>query len=88
MMRRAFRTVAADVTSIVAADSRAHAIAITLRSANEVGYRVKFTEVRAIRAPEHDAWAAVDETRHPWGEKYLPASTAAALSSTPAKENK
>jgi hypothetical protein len=79
--RVAWRTVAAGIESIVSAYTRAEAKAITLRSAHEVGYLVKYTEVLAGRAPMHDAWAEVDETRHPWGEQYLPASTAPAQAS-------
>ncbi len=72
-MRRAWRTKAMGITSIVSAETRGGAISITVRSAHDAGYdSVKWTEVKAVRAPEHDAWAEVDETRRCWGERYLP----------------
>lgn len=82
-MKTAWRTKAAGVESIVAAETRGKAIAMTLRSAREVGYKVEFHEVRATRAPEHNPWAAVDSTGICWGEEFLPATIAKADGSKP-----
>ena len=71
-MKLAYRTSLIGITSIVAAETRAKAKAITLRCCIDAGYRAKFVGVRAVRAPEHDGWAAIDETRHCWEEKLLP----------------
>jgi hypothetical protein len=62
------------IDCIVATETRGQAIARTLFSANDAGYRIKFTDIRCRRAPEHDAWAAADKTQRCWEEKYLPAN--------------
>jgi hypothetical protein len=73
-MKRAWRTFAMGVESIVAASSRGQAIARTLKSIDEAGYRgITFKNIRAIRAPQHDRWAEVDASSHCWSEQYLPA---------------
>lgn len=74
--KRAFRTTCCGVTSVVAAKSAAEAKAITMRAALEVYDRrqVKYTEVRAVRVKEHDAWAESDSTGRIWDEKQLPAA--------------
>lgn len=74
VMRRAFRTSCFKIDSIVAATSASKARYRTYLSASEVFMNVKITDIRVVRAPEHDEWAAVDETNHPWGEAYLPTS--------------
>lgn len=62
--------------SVVSAYSRGQAIAIGLRSLHEAEYRsYRFTDIRCIRMPKHDVWAALDQTGHCWDEKLLPAST-------------
>ena len=70
----AFRTTFLGITSIVAAETRGKAIASTLKSADSAGYDVRggWQKVRAVRAPEHDAWAEVDATGVPWDERLLP----------------
>jgi hypothetical protein len=71
-MKRAWKTTACGVTSIVAATTRGKAMAVTYRSARDVGYRLKFSDVSAVRCPKHDGWAEVDETARCWGEEDLP----------------
>lgn len=73
-MKRAYRTTLIGITSIVSAESRGKAIARTLLSAADAGYNVrgKWKEVRAVRAPEHDEWAALDATGVLWAEANLP----------------
>lgn len=73
-MKRAWRTRWGGIESIVAAETRGKAAAVTVRAALEVYSKrqVKFAEVHVRRAPEHDAWAAVDATGCCWGEQYLP----------------
>ncbi len=71
-MKRAYRTTFGGITSIVAAESRGKAIAATANAATDAGYRVSFPEVKATRAPEHDAWAALDTTWACWDETLLP----------------
>lgn len=59
------------IASIVAARSRGQAIAITLRSAREAGYRPEWKDVRAVRAAEYDGWAEMDSSGVCWDEQYL-----------------
>ena len=70
-IRRAWRAVAIDVACIVSATTRAAAIYLVKRSAHEAGYSVGFGDVRAVRAPEYDQWAATDKGTQCWGEEYL-----------------
>jgi len=70
-MKQAWRTTAMGIISIVAAETRGKAIAITMRSARSVGYLVKFHDVKAVRAPEYNAWAEVDASGACWDEKLL-----------------
>ncbi len=74
-MKRAYRTNCGGIVSVVAAESRGRAVAATVRAAGEAGYRVRFLVVRAVRAPEYDAWAALDATGACWDEKLLPAAS-------------
>lgn len=75
-MKRAWRTTACGIASIVAADTRAKAVEITYRSALDANFhRVKWTDVRAVRAPEHDAWAEADASGACWEENLLPNGT-------------
>lgn len=74
-MKVAWRTTVMGITSIVAAESRAQAVALTMRSIVEANYQgVKWTDVKARRASEHDQWAELDATRCCWSEEYLPAA--------------
>lgn len=70
--KRAYRTVWDGTASVVAARSRGQAVARTLAQIREAGYRATFTAVRAVRVPEFDGWAEVDESGVCWDEKYLP----------------
>lgn len=74
-MKRAWRVTAAGTTVVVAADRRSRAVQLCHRAANEAGYVVDWQDVRAIRAPEHDAWATTDPGTRCWDEEYLPEAT-------------
>ena len=50
-------TAISDSASIVAAETRSKAKYAVYRSANDAGYGVKFSQIRAKRAPKYDAWA-------------------------------
>lgn len=71
-MNRAWRTTACGIESIVAAETRNQARSRTARSAFDANFQVKFTEVTARRAPEHDAWAEIDASNACWDETLLP----------------
>lgn len=74
-MKRAYRTKWGGVTSIVAAETASQARYRTKETANEAGYEPKWIEIHVLRAPKHDAWAAVDTTGRLWDESYLPKPT-------------
>lgn len=74
-MKKAYRTTWGGIESIVAAVSVSKARYRTHVAANGAGYRIKWNEIRVARAPEHDAWAAVDETMCCWDENNLPKSS-------------
>jgi hypothetical protein len=76
-MKQAWRTTAAGVTSIVAAETRGKAIAITMRAAREVGYMVAFHEVKASRVPEYNEWARGMVFEVTWREEDIAKSVAA-----------
>ena len=71
-MKRAYRTTWNGITSIVAAESVSQAKYRTQISACNAGFGPKWTAIRATRAPEHDAWAAVDSSECCWDEANLP----------------
>lgn len=54
---RAWRTESIGITSLVIAETRAQAIADTLRSANDAGWEIAWADVRAIRWPEMDRFS-------------------------------
>lgn len=70
-MRVAWRTKVIGIESICSAETRAKAKYKTLRSAFDAHYQINWNEIRAVRAPEHDAWAEEDESRICWGEEFL-----------------
>lgn len=72
-MKRAWRTTLHGLTSLVVAETRGRAIAITLRSARKAGFSSKWQQVRATRAPEYDAWAEVESAGIAWNPICLPA---------------
>lgn len=74
-MKRAYRTTWNGITSIVAAESRSQAQSRTMLSAANAGYHPYWNDIRIARAPEYDAWAAVDETMCCWDENNLPKSS-------------
>lgn len=71
-MKVAWRIRLCGIVAIVAERTRGRAIAIAVDSAFDANYRPKFTNARAVRAPEHDAWAEQDSSRVPWDEADLP----------------
>jgi hypothetical protein len=75
---KAWRTTACGIESIVAAETRNQARSRTARSAFDANFQVRFTEVKARRAPEHDAWAEMDASNACWEESLLPAPAAPA----------
>lgn len=71
-INKAWRTKIGDIESIVAASTRAKAKSRTLFAAYDAGYdSVKWTDIRAVRAPIHDAWALTDRSRSCWSEEFL-----------------
>ena len=54
---KAWKTTACDIESIVFAETRGKAHAVTLRAANDAGYRIKWSDVRVLREPELDVHA-------------------------------
>lgn len=68
---KAYKTTAFGITSIVPANSRGQAKWITYRSALDVGYKVSFGDIRAVRASKHDTWAKT-ASQQCWEEQYLP----------------
>lgn len=70
--RVAWRTTAMGITSIVAAKTRAKAVYTTWYCANDVGHKVKFSEIRAVRAPLFDGWARdQSDARRCHSEEYI-----------------
>ncbi len=57
---RAFKTECTGVTTIVFAETAGQAKYDTMRAANDAGYRVKFTDVAACRAPKYDQRRTID----------------------------
>ena len=55
--KKAYKTTALEIVSIVPAASRAQAKWITINAAKGAGYSVTFGDIRAIRAKEYDGWA-------------------------------
>lgn len=72
MTRRAWRTSWNGIDCIVAADSRAKAVASTWRSAFDAHYEVEWKDIRARRAPEYDQWAEVAPAGRPIDPKLVP----------------
>jgi hypothetical protein len=71
-MKRAFRLTAYGNSGIMAAESCGQAKFRLFRELKDNGYRPTVSAIRCRRAPEHDAWAEVDETGVCWAEQYLP----------------
>jgi hypothetical protein len=59
------------IEGFVAAASRSEAMYWTQKAANEVGYPVKFTEVKVNRAPEFDEWATERVRYRCWTRETL-----------------
>lgn len=38
----------------------------------KLAYRTTWIDIRVVRAPEYDGWAAVDKTGHCWAEENVP----------------
>lgn len=62
-MKKAWLTRACGIRAVVAAETRGKAKAITLASAFDANYPIKFKDVTAVRWPKGDGWAA--EATHP-----------------------
>ena len=58
-------------SGITAATTRGKAMLRIFNQAREAGYRVKFTDCRATRAPEYDQWAEQDKSRSVTDEHYF-----------------
>lgn len=71
-MKRAWRVSFNGAEGIVAATSRGKAHARAFASALEVFNKPQWKNIKTRRAPEHDEWAALDETGTLWGEEFLP----------------
>lgn len=74
-------TVAGIGEGIVAAETRSQAVRRVMLSVWEC-YRggkngVKWTDARAVRAPQYDSWAEVDESKHCWDELAVARAVAA-----------
>jgi asparagine synthetase A len=59
------------MNGIVAASTRGQAKFKNWRSANEVGYHIRFGDVHVVRCPEFDTWAEVDSSGSVWDEDCL-----------------
>lgn len=68
---RAFETEAMGVKSIVSAYSPQEAKYVAERSANAVGYPVKYVDVKVRREPLFDSWASPQVSRRCWDRKIL-----------------
>ena len=49
---------------IYAAATRSKAVASSYNACRDVGYSVTWTDIKAKRAPEYDAWAKATKARH------------------------
>lgn len=58
--------------AIVSAVSRGKAVAIGLRTLREIGSSFRFTDIRCVRIPKHDAWARNDPGDRTWSGNFLP----------------
>jgi hypothetical protein len=58
-------------TGIVAAQSAAKARYVCWVSANDVGYGVKFGDIKVRRIPEFDNWATRYENGTCWGRTFV-----------------
>ena len=54
VVMRAFKTFACDIESIVFAETRGKACYATFLAATDVGYRIKFTDIKVNRAKQYD----------------------------------
>ena len=65
--KKAYKTIALEIVSIVPAESRSQAKWITFNAANKAGYPITFGQIRAIRAKEYDCWATTAK-KQCWAE--------------------
>ena len=65
-MKKAFALTAYNTTGIMAAETHGQAKFRLFRELKDIGYRPTPSAIRCRRAPEHDEWAAVDDTGVCW----------------------
>lgn len=71
MKRKAYRTSAQGVESIVFAETRGKARSVTQRSAADAGYRLEFTEIAVRRAPAFDTMPHATRVFQCWSPEIL-----------------
>lgn len=71
-MKRAYRTTWNGIVSIVAAESERHACKRTRFYLAFASRETKDSDIRVVRAPEWDEWAASDTSGCCWNEANLP----------------
>ena len=67
---KAFRCEAIGVTCIVPAEKSSQAKYQVFKSANEIGYKVTFAEIKVRRASEFDEWALRQTSKEPRTVEY------------------
>jgi hypothetical protein len=70
-VKKAWITEVHGIKSLVAAETRGHAVSRTMASANDAGYGVKFPDVKAKRDKRFDGWAQTDEARGVWCPDFI-----------------
>jgi len=68
---KAWVTTAIGISSVVFAETRGKAKATTVDSANDAGWGVRYTQVRALRAPQWDQYADQNPHHRCIGQDYL-----------------
>ena len=71
-MKLAYRTTWSGFVAIIATESAAKAKRKMQLQAEEANMDAKWIDIRVVRAPEYDGWAAVDKTGHCWAEENVP----------------
>lgn len=70
---KCYRTEACGIVSFVFSTTRGRAVAATLRSANDAGYRIKFTDISCRRRKEWDGFDVFNQLKPntPYGEDAI-----------------
>jgi hypothetical protein len=63
---KAWRTASIGIESLVLAESREQARAVTARSACDAGFDVRYTDVRAVRWPKFDRSVGILRPKRCW----------------------